>query len=81
MAGQPTFGTLLPALQYKMRTARLQQDGDSSNPSVGWKFVFFKDTPTRHEVKFRVQKFKTKISSQSGIDCKPCASRIVPFRV
>src|SRR6266478_4259758 len=28
-----------------------------------------------------MRKFKTKISSQSGIDCRFCASRIVPFRI
>jgi len=39
-AGQPTFGTLRPALQEKA-DSEIAADGDSSNPH-GWKTLFFK---------------------------------------
>src|ERR1700747_1987554 len=80
MAGQATSGTLRPALQRKKRTARLQQDGDSSNPSIGLEDVILQRYAHPIRSQFSAQNFKTMVSSQSGTDRRLGAGRIASFR-
>jgi len=45
-AGQPIFGTpATSSSKEKSGTARLRKTAIHQNPSMGWKTLFFKDTP------------------------------------